>query len=63
MTNEKEFIKYVKSKVKFNGDDCTLCDFLSYQHCDLFNELIPFRYSSDGSIRFRCDDCKKYFND
>jgi hypothetical protein len=40
MTNEKEFIEYVKSKVKFEGEDCT-----------------------HGSIRVRCTQCKKYFND
>jgi hypothetical protein len=65
MTNEKEFIEYVKSKVKINLQrdiECdTLCQYLDTQFnwCELFRHKM---FHID-IIHLRCDDCKKYFND
>jgi hypothetical protein len=65
MTNEKEFIEYVKSKVKINKQrdaECdTLCQYLDTKlnWCELFR----CRMFHIDTIHLRCDDCKKYFND
>jgi len=64
MTNEKDFLEYVKSKVKFEGDKCTVecsfaeCSFVADEdyYCILFYSYISYKM-------LRCDDCKKYFND
>jgi hypothetical protein len=65
MINEKEFIEYVKSKVKYNKQsdaECdTLCHYLNIQlnWCELFR----CRMFHLDIIHLRCEDCKKYFND
>jgi hypothetical protein len=62
MTNEKEFIEYVKLIVHFNKNTCSvLCSFYvpsSYttiKWCSLFDKDIT-------NLR-RSSKCKKYFND
>jgi hypothetical protein len=59
MSNEKEFIEYVKSKVKFENRICSvMCGYFS-GICFLFRTKLKI---TNTNI-FRCEDCKKYFND
>jgi hypothetical protein len=61
-TQSEEFIEYVKSKVKFDGDKCKdECDYCSFKQgyyvCRLF--LIANHYQEHYRNRY----CKKFFND